>query len=402
MGQFSYEALNKTGEVLTGKIEAQQEITAIEQLQKKGLMVTEIKEVRTSPFLNLFKKKRQKVKIGDLALFSRQLAAMLDAGIPVTRALFTLSQQLTNPTFQEVITDVAQSVESGTGFTDALNNHPHIFSTLYIGMVRSGEVGGSLEETLERLSEQLQKEKTLNDNIRSATFYPAVVAGFAVFLLLAMMFFLVPIFMGFFPADVELPLATRVIIVASDLLRSFWYIFFMSIALLVFGIRYYLKSTRGMQQWDKLRFRLPVFGQLIHRVIIARFTRTLSTLLNGGISVVQGMEIAGPASGSYQIETAVNVACQRIQEGRSIAAPLEESGLFPPMVTHMISVGEETGDLPNLLTRISEFYEEEVATLTKGLTSMIEPIMLIIVGIIVGIMLIALYLPIFTVITEVA
>ncbi|RQD74729.1 MAG: type II secretion system F family protein [Candidatus Syntrophonatronum acetioxidans] len=400
MPQYKYEVINNMGEEVSGMLEADHEGAVIDRLQKRGLMITGIKEVPSSPLMEMLKKRR-KVKLGDLSLFSRQLAAMLDAGIPVTRALFTLSEQADNPILQEALGQIANSVEGGSSLTDAISSYPDIFSDLYIGMIRAGELGGTLEDTLLRLSEQLQKDKNLQDSVKSATFYPTVVGVFAVIVLLAMMFFIVPIFMGFFPPDIELPFLTRLIIGMSESLRSYWYLWFLVVGGILLGIRYYLNTTKGIRAWDRVRFRLPVFGTLIHRVVIARFARTLSTLLAGGISVVQALETAGPTSGSYLMEQAVSRANTRIQEGRSLVEPLRESGIFPPMVTHMIGVGEETGALPNLLTRIAEFYEDEVATMTKGLTSLIEPLMLIVVGVLVGGMLVALYMPIFTVITQV-
>lgn len=401
MPQFAYEAINDQGDVVNGKLEADHEAVAITQLQNSGFMVVDVKEVSTSTLLSLFQRRR-KVKLGDLALFSRQLSAMLNAGIPLTRALFVLSQQSDNPTLREAVEEIARSVEGGIGLSEALKNHPDIFSHLYIGMIRAGELGGTLEETLYRLSDQLDKEKNLSDNVKSATFYPAAVAVFAVLVLLGMLFFLVPIFEGFFPPEATIPLPTQVIIFLSDSLRAYWYLWFFVLVGAVLAGRYFIKSPSGVQAWDKIKFRIPIFGSLIHRVVIARFSRTLSTLLTGGIPMVQALETAGPTSGSFLVEQAVQRASERIQEGRSLVKPLEESGLFPPLVTHMVSIGEETGELPGLLTRIAEFYEDEVATMTKGLTALIEPLMLIIVGALVGGMLIALYLPIFTVITEIA
>ncbi len=399
MPQFTYEAISRTGEVSSGQIEAELETDAIDRLQSRGLLVTEIKRGRTSPLRDAFKSRR-KVKLGDLSLFSRQLATMLNSGIPLTRALYTLSEQVTNPALGEPLGRVASSVEGGSSLTEAISAYPRIFSELYVGMVRAGEIGGTLEETLLRLSEQLQKEKTLQDNVRSATFYPTVVAAFAVLVLLAMMFIIVPIFMGFFPPDLVLPLPTRIIIMISESLRFYWYLWLLFLAGIYFALRQFLRSSTGVRAWDRVRFRLPIFGSLIHRVVIARFARTFSTLLAGGISVVQALETAGPTSGSFLVDRAVQRANEGIQEGRSIADPLRESGIFPPMVTHMISVGEETGALPTLLTRIAEFFEEEVEIMTKGLTSIIEPLMLIVVGVLVAGMLIALYMPIFTVVTQ--
>ncbi|KUO50596.1 MAG: secretion system protein [Desulfitibacter sp. BRH_c19] len=400
MGVYSYEVIDKLGNSSTGDIEADDTSNATRKLREKGYMVIEIKEIKGLTQVSFFQRPR-KVKLGELSLFSRQLAAMLDAGIPLTRALFTLSRQINNPTFKKTVAQIASSVEGGMSFTEALELYPKIFSSLYIGMIQAGEIGGTLEESLQRISEQLQKDKTLRDNIRSASVYPLAVLGFAAVVLTVMMVFIVPIFVNMFPAGTELPLLTRIIVTLSDLIRGYWYFCIIGILAVVFGVRYYLKSPTGSYQWDKVKLKLPVFGSLIHKAVLARFSRTLATLLSGGIPVMQALEVSGPASGNQIIAEAVNNAREKIQEGRSIAEPLEESGQFPPMVIHMIAVGEETGSLSTLLNRIAEFFEDEVTTMTKGLTSLLEPILLVTIGILVGGMVIALYLPIFTAITKV-
>lgn len=401
MSTYSYEVINRAGTTVTGQIEAEQEYAAVERLRKMGFTVVEVKEVRSSPFAGLFKSRR-KVSMGDLSLFSRQLAAMLNAGIPLTRALFTLSEQVTNPTLKEALGETARNVEGGMSFTEALNAYPHIFSSLYVGMIHSGEVSGGVEQTLTQLANQLQKDKELRDNIRSASLYPIIVGVFALLVLLGMMFFLVPIFMGFFPPGADLPLPTRVIMAISDSLRGYWYIWFLVIAGAVLGVRYYFRTPAGKTNWDRWKIKIPAFGPLLYRAVVARYARTLATLLATGIPVTHALESAGRACGSSIIHGISREVGEKIHEGKSIAEPLEESGAFPPMVTHMIAVGEETGALPDLLTRIAEFYEEEVNTMTKGLAALIEPILLIMVGIVVGGMLLALYLPIFTVITQIS
>ncbi len=401
MGSFTYEAINKYGEIIAGKMEAPQETVVSDRLREKGLTVVDIKEERPSPFSGMFKSGGKKVTQGDLSLFSRQLSSMLDAGIPVTRALHTLSKQVTNPGFGKAISQIAGNVEGGMNLTESLEGHPHIFSKLYIGMVESGETGGSLQESLHAVSEQLAKDKKLRDDIKSATFYPMGVGIFALLLLIGMLFFLVPVFVGFFPPGAELPLITTIIISVSDSLQAYWYIWFSVVFVIIFGIRFYLNSEGGQRNFDRIKFRLPAFGPLLEKAVLARFSRTLSTLISGGIPIMQALESAGRAAGNILVEEAVNNTAQQISEGKSIAEPLEESGVFPPMITHMIAVGEETGRLPELLNRIASFLEEEVEVLSKGLTSMIEPLMLIVVGVVVGVMLVSLYLPIFTIITEV-
>lgn len=400
MGSYQYEAISKTGETVTGKVDAENESGVIERLRSMGLMAMDIREEKPSFFSASFKISR-KVKLSDLSLFSRQLAAMLNSGIPLTRAIFTLSRQVTNPTLSEALAGITREVEGGLSFSDALKSYPQIFSSLYVNMIEAGETGGTLEQTLTRLSHQLQKDKELRDNIRSATFYPVAVLAFAVLILFAMLFFLVPIFVGFFPADVELPLPTRLIIGLSELLKNFWFILFPLLIILFLILRTYAKSEQGKKQLDRLKFRLPVFGSLIQKTVIASFSRTFSTMVSTGIPVVQALDASGKATGNTVISDATTDAGRQIQEGSSIAAPLEKSGAFPPMVTHMISVGEETGDMSAMLDKVADFFEEEVATMTKGLTALIEPLMLIVIGVLVGGMLIALYLPIFTVITQI-
>ncbi len=400
MGSYQYEAISKTGDTVTGKIDAENESGVIERLRSMGLMAMDIKEAKPSFFSASFKFSR-KVKLADLSLFSRQLAAMLNSGIPLTRAVFTLSRQVTNPSLSDALAGITREVEGGLSFSDALKSYPQIFSSLYINMIEAGETGGNLEQTLTRLSQQLQKDKELRDNIRSATFYPLAVLSFAVLILFAMLFFLVPIFVGFFPPDVELPLPTRLIIGLSDLLKSFWYILFPVLIVIFILLSSYAKSEQGKRQLDRLKFRLPVFGSLVQKTVIASFSRTFSTMVSTGIPVVQALDASGKATGNSVISDATTDAGRQIQEGSSIATPLEKSGAFPPMVTHMISVGEETGDMSAMLDKVAEFFEEEVATMTKGLTALIEPLMLIVIGVLVGGMLVALYLPIFTVITQI-
>ncbi|MEW6276061.1 MAG: type II secretion system F family protein [Bacillota bacterium] len=400
MELYAYQAIDQAGKIIDGQLEAEHEWMAVERLRKMGLTVVDVHKAKTSPFKGAFQVRR-KAGVGDLALFSRQLAAMLNAGIPLTRSLFTLGRQVANPALRKAVNGAARDVEGGMSFADALSVYPDVFSPLYISMIRSGEVGGSLEEVLQRISSQLEQNKALRDQIRSATFYPAVVVCFAALVVLGMLFFIVPIFMKFFPAGVALPLPTRIIIALSSSLRHSWYIWLLGIAAVIAGLRLYLGSVSGRRIWDRLKLRIPVFGPLFHRAVMARFARTLSTLLAGGIPVLQALESAGPTAGNVLVAEAVSAAAEKIQEGKSIAAPLEESRIFPPMVTQMVAVGEESGTLPELLTRVAEFYEAEVAAMTKGLTAMIEPVLIIMVGCLVAFMVISMYLPIFLVVTSV-
>ncbi len=400
MASFQYEAINNSGEVVTGRLEAEEQSGVVNKLRGMGLMPMEIKEVKQSSLFGKLKM-ASKVKIGDLSMFSRQMAAMLNAGIPLTRALFTLSRQVSNQTLASALNEIARNVEGGISFSESLKGYPDIFSALYINMVSAGETGGNLEATLNRLAHQLQKDKELRDNIRSALMYPVGVMAFAVLILFAMLFFLVPIFVGFFPPDAVLPLPTRIIIGLSDILQAYWYIVIPVFVLIIMSFSSYAKSEKGKRRLDRIKFRLPIFGQLIQKSVIASFARTFSTMMATGLPVVQSLDASGKATGHTMVMDATKIAGEKIQEGSSVASPLEESGIFPPMVTHMVAVGEETGDIPDMMEKVAEFFEEEVATMTKGLTALIEPLMLVVIGILVGGMLIALYLPIFTVITQI-
>jgi len=399
MPVYNYESFNKQGETVKGLINADSIPDCLSRLRDMGLTVLEVKEQKQSHFSAFFSSEK-KVTLGELSIFSKQLAAMISAGIPITRSLFTLSRQTTNPTFKSVLEEIAKNVESGMSITDAFSAYPKVFPEIYIAMIHSGEMGGVLETTLKRLASQLQKEKQLRDNIKSATFYPRLLLGVAFLLTIVMIVFLVPVFRSFIPESANIPGVTQVVFNLSDSIRNAWYFWIGGAVVLVAAMMSFIKSKSGKQVWDRLKFKMPIFGDLIQKSVIARFARTLSTLLEGGIPVIQAMHSAGPTAGNILVAEAVKNATVSIEEGRSIATPLEVSGVFPPMVTQMIAVGEETGALPSLLDTIAEFYEEEVTTITKGLSSLIEPIMLITVGLVIGGMLISLYLPIFSSITS--
>lgn len=400
MPMFSYEVLDNQGRLTTGQLEAENEAAVIARLRGMGYMVTSVQQARI-PLLSFRSwRAEKKVSLGDLSLFCRQLAAMLNAGIPLTRCLFALGEQVTAPALKRAVNEIATNVEAGMSFSEALEDHPRVFSKLFVGMVKAGEIGGTLEETLGHLSEQLQKDKSLRDNIRSATFYPAMIGVFSIVVILVMMIFVVPIFVRMFPEGVSLPLPTVIVLSISDSLRTKWYWWIACFTLLVSGLRVAMTHPRGELFWARVKLRLPVFGALIHKATVAGFARTLATLLNGGIPILQALESAGEATGNILIRRAVLEAKDKVEEGRSLAQPLEESGFFPPMVIQMIAVGEESGSLVSLLRRIADFFEEEVTIMTKGLTAMLEPLLLVFVGLTVGAMVIALYLPVFTAVTQ--
>lgn len=399
MAAFSYECLNKQGQVIKGELNAESVNLAVERLRNMGLSIIDLSEYKPKT-KSSFLSNEKPVKVGDLTIFSRQLSSMLSAGIPVTRAITTLSRQSESPTLRKALESIARNIEGGMNLTDAFSAYPKIFNGLYISMLKAGEMGGMLEVTLLRLSEQLQKEKQLKDDIKSATAYPKMIGIFAIVIFIAMLIFMVPIFKGFIPQNVPVPGPTQVIFNLSDSVKTKWYFWLMGLAVVIGGIIAFLKSKTGHDLWENTKLKMPIFGKLILKTVIARFTRTLATLLEGGIPVVQALQSAGPTSGSDIVANTVSLATRRIEEGKSLASTLEESGVFPPMVTHMMAVGEESGSLPSLLDKVAEFYEQEVSTQTKGLQALIQPVALVLIAVVVGGMLISLYLPIFTAVTS--
>ena len=398
MASFTYDGMNRQGQNVHGEVVADNSSAAMDKLREAGIIVTDIKEKVISE-----KKKTggKKVSIQDVAVFSRQMAAMISAGVPVTRALATLAKQTTNPTLAAAIVDISENVESGMPLSDAFALYPKIFDDLFVAMIATGEVGGILEQSLISLANQLQKNKALKDNIKSAVSYPKNIGIFAIILLIAMLAFMVPIFQKMIPAKTELNGLTQFIFNASTSLRTQWYLWILVAAILIVALRFIIKSKFAHTFWEKNKLHMPLIGDFITKMVVARFCRTLATLLAGGVTAVEALQSAGPTSGSDLIKDAVDNAISDIEEGKSISDSLDKSGLFPPMVTGMIAIGEEAGTLPELLDKVAEFYEEDVETTSRNLGSIIEPIALIGIGGLVGAMLISLYLPIFTASTSI-
>ena len=398
MASFTYDGMNRQGQNVHGEVVADNSSAAMDKLREAGIIVTDIKE----KVINEKKKSGgKKVSIQDVAVFARQMAAMISAGVPVTRALATLAKQTTNPTLSAANVDISENVESGMPLSDAFAMYPKIFDDLFVAMIATGEVGGILEQSLISLANQLQKNKALKDNIKSAVSYPKNIGIFAIILLTAMLAFMVPIFQKMIPSGTELNGLTQFIFNASTSLRTQWYLWILVAAVIIVALRFIIKSKFAHTFWEKNKLHMPLIGDFITKMVIARFCRTLATLLAGGVTAVEALQSAGPTSGSDLIRDAVNDAISDIEEGKSISDSLDKSGLFPPMVTGMIAIGEEAGTLPELLDKVAEFYEEDVEATSRNLGSIIEPIALIGIGGLVGAMLISLYLPIFTASTSI-
>ncbi|MCJ7646076.1 type II secretion system F family protein [bacterium] len=399
MPLFGYKVRSQQGSVLTGTMEAGEQRMVVDRLRRQRFIVLEIGEIKKNALKDVldsinFLKKRVRQK--DLVLFSRQLSTLIGAGVPIVQGLTILVNQIDNPAFKEVITGVREDIESGTSITEALSRHPTVFSELYVSMVRSGELGGILDVILERLSGYLEAAARLRGKIKSAMFYPAVIALVAGGITTFLMIVVVPAFVKIFEqAGAELPLPTRMLLMVSNFLRH--YIIFLIIGLIVFvvGLRQYYKTEAGSMRIDRLLLRLPIFGTLLRKIAVAKFTRTFGTLVKSGVPILQALDTVAKTSGNRVIEKAVLAAKESIREGERISEPLKASGTFPPMVIQMISVGEETGNLDAMLGKIAEFYEQEVDAAVSGLTSMIEPVVVVFMGVIIGAIAVSMYMPMF-------
>lgn len=388
---FTYEALNRQGESITGKVVANSTSEAYEKLREAGVVVTSLKENAAT------KKKKggKKVTLADMSLFSRQLAAMIGAGIPVTQAMSTLVAQTTNPTLANSIKEIASDVEGGAALSDAFSAQKPVFSDLFCSMVAAGEMGGMLDKTLLAMSNQLHKDKQLKDSVKSATSYPKMVGGLAIVIVIFMLIFMVPTFQGMTEGAGDINPITQLIYNMSDALRTKWYIVIPAIVAIIFIIVQVIKSPPVQHFWENHKMNTPIVGELISKTIFARFCRIFATLVAGGVTAVKALETAGPTSGSKLVEDAVNKAIEDVENGRTIHEALDESKVFPPMVISMIAIGEEAGSLPTMLDKVAEFYEEDVDAIAKNLGSVLEPIMLVLLGSVVGFLIVALYLPVF-------
>jgi type IV pilus assembly protein PilC len=396
LATFTYKARDRQGTVLKSTLEAEDATAAVAALRRRGLLVIDISEqgLGQRDVLEPFRR----IKLQDTVVFTRQFATMINAGLPIVRSLYILSEQTENEKLRNVIIAVRKDIEEGVALSDALAKHPEVFSRLYVEMVRAGEAGGILDGVLLRIASQLEKDQELRRKVKSAMAYPTVVLVLAVLAASFMLIFIVPIFARMFEdLGGTLPLPTRIAMGLSDLLTSVFG--FLIYAGMGFGVYLFLrwrKTEKGRRTVDPVMLRLPVrIGDIIRKVALARFARTLGTLSAAGVPILQAIEVTATSSGNWVVERALLKSREAIQEGLPIYKPLEEEPVFPPMVTRMIAVGEETGDLDGMLAKIAEFYESEVEASVKALTSIIEPLMIVVVGGIVGGIIIAMYLPMF-------
>jgi type IV pilus assembly protein PilC len=396
MSTFAYKAIDQRGAQATGKIDGDSKAAVAMTLRGQGLVVLDLNEVRQG-FGQI--QIGGHVKPKDLTVFSRQFATMVNSGLSMLRCLYVLEEQTPNPKFTKVIGEIRADVEAGIGLSDALEKHPKVFSRLYISMVRAGELGGILDEVLNRIATQLEKEDSIRRAVKSAMVYPVLIGSFAVVVLIGMVMFLIPVFAGMYKelGNAKLPTLTRIMVAVSDTIRSFWgLVVLVAIIGLIYLIRRLKRTDQGREVWDRLKLRVPLgIGEIVRKLAVARFSRTFGTLISSGVPILQAIEITGQAAGNAVIEKAMKEVQQSVKEGQSITAPLANVPVFPAMVTQMISVGEETGSLDAMLGKIADFYEDEVNASIKSLTSILEPVLMLFVGALVGTVVISMYLPIF-------
>jgi type IV pilus assembly protein PilC len=394
MAAFAYEAINAQGLELSGVVHAPDLSAAREQLQARGLLPQSLAErAAEGGARSAFKK----VKPKSLQIFARQFATMIEAGVSVVAALVTLEQQTDDRYLAEVIADVRSDVEGGVILSRALARHPKVFNRLFVAMVEAGESSGTLDVVLDRVAVQIEKETQIKRRVKGAMVYPTLVLSFALLVLTFMLVFIVPVFEQVF-ADLHgsLPTPTRVIMGLSQGLRHWWFVIFPVIIACIFGLIRLKKTERGRQVWDRLKLRIPMgIGTVVHKIALARFSRTLSTLMSAGVDIIRALEITAATSGNWLVEQSLGDIRTRVHEGVPISQPLQDDPIFPPMVGQMVRIGEETGELDEMLGKIADFYEDEVDSSIQSLTSIIEPLLMIGVGIMVGTIVIAMYLPMF-------
>lgn len=395
MPNFKYSAKDDSGKAMIGIFEAADYTTAVDMLRKQGLIIVSVKEAGKMK-ISAMSFSKKKVKIDDLVIFSRQLATMVDAGIPLVGALDILGDQIENKTFGEIISKIRNDVETGSSLSDAIAKHKKVFSALFVNMVRAGESSGMLDEILDRLALYLEKTSSLQKKITSALIYPAVVTGMAVGITLLLLLKVIPIFKDIFSGfGATLPKPTMVLIFISDSLQKYFPAIFVITAIVVFMIARYVKTDKGRLRYDSLLLKLPIFGTLLTKVAVSKFTRTLSTLIKSGVPILNSLEIVGKTAGNRAVEMAVETVRNNVREGESIAEPLARSKIFPSMVVRMVSVGEQSGELEKMLSKVADFYDEQVDAAVSGLTSLIEPLIIAFLGIVIGTIVICMFLPIF-------
>jgi len=398
---FVYDAVDPAGRSVKGRVDADNEQVVLAKLHEQHFHVVSLGEAKAGFKMGALGKSGR-VNLQALVVFSRQFATMIDAGIAIIKCLDILESQTKDEALKAVISATRRDVKGGLSLTDAISKHPQVFSKLYINMIRAAEIGGILDVILDRLAGFLEKEMEIRGKVKSAMMYPSIVLCFAGLIVVALFLFVLPRFKEIFASmNVDMPPVTQALFSASDWFQKFWWV------LLVLGIggfigfKQYNKTTKGRYNIDKLKLKLPIFGELSLKISVSRFSRTFGTLIASGVPMMRSLEIVGETSGNSVLAEAVANARTSIREGAKISQPLASSGLFPAMVTHMIDVGEETGRMAEMLTKVADFYDNEVDAMVKGLTSLIEPLLIVFMGVLVGFIAISVMSPIFKLVSSI-
>lgn len=403
---FAFEAIDLTGMQTKGEIEADSKAQVAEQLRQRGLVVLDVSEKSAPVNIEDFLRRYKGVPMRDLAVFSRQFATLVASGMPLLRALTTLEAQTDDPEISEAIDSVRRDVEAGSSLAQAMERKPRVFDRLYRAMVRSGEQSGRLEDALDRTASQIEKIDTLRREVKSALMYPALVFTAAIGAMIAIVAFVVPVFVGIFeelaeeqPEEkAELPFMTQITVGVSHAVTGYWFITFPAIIVLVYGLFRYRSTEQGRAVIDRLKLRIPFkIGDVVQKIALARWSRTFSGSVSAGVPILQAIQITGETSGNIVVEEAMQDVYESVKRGGTIAAPIAQHPIFPPMVSNMVAVGEETGQLEDMLTKIADFYEVEVDAKVKALTSLVEPLLICFIGGVVGFIVISMYLPIFSI-----
>lgn len=403
MPQFEYFVKDKTGKDQSGVQEAPDAPALVQTLRSQGFFIIRIQEHKAQKMFTLSAPpakhggKPGNIKLEDLVIFSRQMATLVGAGIPLLQAIDILANQVDKAKFRIVLHDMHQQIQGGKSFSEAMEKHKKVFSVLFVNMVRAGESSGSLEEILDRVATYLEKTSALQKKVKSAMMYPTVVCAMAFLITFGMMTFVIPKFASIFEGlNAPLPAPTKILITVSHYMAARWYIILAGMGLLFFLIKQFLKTPVGGLIWDTYKLKMPIFGVLMTKVSVSKFARTLATLVKSGVPILSSLEIVSKTAENRRLEIIILSLMNSVKKGETMSSPLGKSDVFPPMVVRMIAIGEETGELEEMLTKIADFYDSEVDTAVDGLTSLIEPLVIAFLGIVIGGIVIAMFLPILT------
>jgi type IV pilus assembly protein PilC len=402
---FAFRAMDLSGVASTGEVEADSKAQVTEQLRQRGLIVLDVTEKANPLNIEDFFKRFKKVDMRELAVFSRQFATLVASGMPMLRTLHTLEEQTQDEMIKEAAAGLRADIEAGSTLEQAMARHPQVFDRLYRAMIRSGEESGRLDEALDRIAYQVEKSDALRRQVKSALMYPALIFGFATVVLIAIVAFVIPVFAGIFEQlgeeneeSAALPLPTQICVSASKAITGYWFVILPVIVIGVFALMQWKRTEKGQEAWTRLTLQIPFkIGDVIQKVALARWSRTFSGAVSAGVPMLQAIKLTGETAGNVVIEQAMDDVYASAKRGGSLAAPIEAHDIFPPMVGHMVSVGEETGQLEHMMSKVADFYEAEVDAKVKALTALLEPVMIVFVGGIVGFIVISMYLPMFSI-----